>query len=81
MPVPAPSAAFVTETGKSGGRWKNVWVPVVPVNGEYHQQIVSLLKSGGGDYRECIDWAVQRLRDNEEDDDEEIVLLAASQRA
>jgi hypothetical protein len=38
-----------------------------------------LLKSGGGDYRECIDWAVQRLRDNEEDDDEEIVLLAASQ--
>jgi hypothetical protein len=37
-----------------------------------------LLKSGGGDYHECIQWAVDRLRRNEEGDDEEIVLLAAS---
>jgi hypothetical protein len=37
-----------------------------------------LLKSGGGDYHECIQWARQRLRDNDEGDDEEIVLLAAS---
>jgi hypothetical protein len=37
------NSAFVTETGKSGGRWKNVWVPVVPVDGEYRDQIASLL--------------------------------------
>jgi hypothetical protein len=37
-----------------------------------------LLKSGGGDYHDCIQWARQRLRDNDEGDDEEIVLLAAS---
>jgi hypothetical protein len=37
-----------------------------------------LLKSGGGDYHECIHWALERLRDNEEDEDEEIALLAAS---
>lgn len=43
------------------------------------EQSYFLLKSGGGDYRECIDWAMQRLRANEEGDDEEIVLLAASQ--
>ena len=37
-----------------------------------------LLKSGGGDYHECVQWAVDRLRQNEEGDDEDIVLLAAS---
>jgi hypothetical protein len=37
-----------------------------------------LLKSGGGDYHECVQWAVDRLRRNEEGDDEEIVMLAAS---
>jgi hypothetical protein len=37
-----------------------------------------LLKSGGGDYHECIQWALDRLRGNEEGDDEDIVLLAAS---
>jgi hypothetical protein len=37
-----------------------------------------LLKSGGGDYRECIEWALDRLRRDEEDDDTDIVMLAAS---
>ncbi|HEU5137259.1 MAG TPA: hypothetical protein VFU13_19070 [Steroidobacteraceae bacterium] len=37
-----------------------------------------LLKSGGGDYRECIEWALDRLRRDEEDDDTDIALLAAS---
>ncbi len=37
-----------------------------------------LLKSGGGDYRECIEWALERLRRDEEDDDTDIALLAAS---
>ena len=37
-----------------------------------------LLKSGSGDYHECIQWAVDRLRRTEEDDDEDIVMLAAS---
>jgi hypothetical protein len=41
------NSAFVTETGKSGGRWKNVWVPVMPVDGEYRDQIASLIKSSG----------------------------------
>jgi hypothetical protein len=36
-----------------------------------------LLKSGGGDYHECVQWALDRLRGNEEGDDEDIVLLAA----
>jgi hypothetical protein len=37
-----------------------------------------LLKSGGGDYRECVEWALDRLRQDEEDDDTDIVMLAAS---
>ena len=37
-----------------------------------------LLKSGGGDYRECIEWALDRLRRDEEGDDTDIVMLAAS---
>ncbi|HEV7608971.1 MAG TPA: hypothetical protein VGO61_16630 [Steroidobacteraceae bacterium] len=38
-----------------------------------------LLKSGGGDYRECIEWALDRLRRDEEGDDTDIVFLAASE--
>jgi len=37
-----------------------------------------LLKAGGGDYRECVEWALERLRRDEEGDDTDIVLLAAS---
>jgi len=37
-----------------------------------------LLKSGGGDFRECVEWALERLRRDEEDDDTDIVMLAAS---
>ena len=37
-----------------------------------------LLKSGGGDYRECVEWALDRLRRDEEGDDTDIVMLAAS---
>ena len=37
-----------------------------------------LVKSGGGDYHECIEWALDRLRRDEEGDDTDIVLLAAS---
>lgn len=37
-----------------------------------------LLKSGGGDFRECVEWALERLRRDEEDDDTDIILLAAS---
>jgi hypothetical protein len=38
-----------------------------------------LLKSGGGDYRDCIEWALDRLRRDEEGDDTDIVFLAASE--
>lgn len=38
-----------------------------------------LLKSGGGDFRECVEWALERLRRDEEGDDTDIVLLAASE--
>lgn len=38
-----------------------------------------MLKSGGGDHHECVQWALQCLRDNEEGDDTEIVMLAASE--
>jgi hypothetical protein len=38
-----------------------------------------LLKSGGGDYRECVEWALDRLRRDEEDDDTDIVMLASSE--
>ena len=37
-----------------------------------------LLKSGGGDFRECVEWALERLRRDEEGDDTDIVMLAAS---
>jgi len=38
-----------------------------------------LLKSGGGDYRDCIEWALDRLRRDEEGDDTDIVFLAAAE--
>ncbi len=37
-----------------------------------------LVKSGGGDFQECIDWALDRLRNDEEGNDTDIVLLASS---
>jgi len=37
-----------------------------------------LARSVGGDYRDCIDWAVERLRRNEEGDDSDVIMLAAS---
>ena len=37
-----------------------------------------LVKSGGGDFQECIDWALDRLRNDEENDDTDIVMLASS---
>jgi hypothetical protein len=38
-----------------------------------------LARSAGGDYRDCIDWALERLRRNEEGDDSDVILLAASE--
>lgn len=38
-----------------------------------------LARSAGGDYRDCIDWALERLKRNEEDDDADVILLAASE--
>jgi hypothetical protein len=38
-----------------------------------------LARSAGGDYRDCIDWALERLRRNEEDNDNEVIMLAASE--
>jgi len=37
-----------------------------------------LLKSGGGDFRDCVEWALERLRRDEEAGDTDIVMLAAS---
>jgi hypothetical protein len=37
-----------------------------------------LAKAGRGDFHACVDWAVDRVCQNEEGDDEEIVLLAAA---
>jgi hypothetical protein len=37
-----------------------------------------LAKSGGGDYRECIDWALERMRGHEAEKDDEIALLATT---
>jgi hypothetical protein len=37
-----------------------------------------LLKAGGGDFRECVEWAQERLRRDEEGGDTDIVLLAVS---
>lgn len=36
-----------------------------------------LARSAGGDYRDCIDWALERLRRNEEADDSDVIMLAA----
>jgi hypothetical protein len=38
-----------------------------------------LARSAGGDYRDCIDWALERLRRNEEADDADVIMLAASE--
>jgi hypothetical protein len=37
-----------------------------------------LLKVGFGDFHACIDWAIERLQQDQEGDDLEIVLLAAA---
>ena len=39
--------AYVYQSSKKGGDWKNVWVPVVPVGGEYHKKILSMVKPDG----------------------------------
>jgi hypothetical protein len=36
-----------------------------------------LARSAGGDYRDCIDWACERLLRNEEGDDPDVFMLAA----
>ena len=41
-------SAFVYETGKSGGAWRSVWVPVVPVDGDYHKKVVAMIERSGG---------------------------------
>jgi hypothetical protein len=41
------NSSFVTETGKSGGRWKNVWVPVVPLGGDYEKQLLAMARPDG----------------------------------
>ena len=41
------SPAFVYETGKSGANWRTVWVPVVPMDGAYHQQVLKMVKPDG----------------------------------
>jgi hypothetical protein len=38
-----------------------------------------LARSASGSYRDCIDWAVERLRRNEENDDADVILLAVSE--
>lgn len=48
-------------------------ISIIELEHSYH-----LLKSGGGDWHECIDWAAERLRSHEESGDEEIALLAAT---
>lgn len=42
------------------------------------EQEYFLLKVGVGNLHACIDWAIERLRQNQEGDDREIVLLAAA---
>jgi hypothetical protein len=42
------------------------------------EQSYHLMKSGGGDYRECIRWARERLREEEDGNDEQIVMLATA---
>ena len=39
--------AYVYQANKKGGAWKNVWVPVVPVGGDYHKKILSMVKPDG----------------------------------
>jgi hypothetical protein len=41
-------SGIVTETGKRGTAWKNVWVPVVPFGGEYHKQVLATLDTATG---------------------------------
>lgn len=40
------SLSYVYEE-KSAGNWSKVWVPAVPVDGEYHQQLLSQLDDQG----------------------------------
>ena len=39
--------AYVYQAKKGGGPWKNVWVPVVPVGGDYHKKILGMVKPDG----------------------------------
>jgi hypothetical protein len=40
--------SFVYEAKKNNPTWNKIWVPVVPSNGEYIQQIQKMLIEGGG---------------------------------
>jgi hypothetical protein len=39
--------AYVYQAKKGGGAWNNVWIPAVPLGGEYHQKLLSMLKPDG----------------------------------
>lgn len=38
--------AFVYEGQEGGKTWTNVWVPVVPLGGEFHQEVLKLVAEG-----------------------------------
>jgi hypothetical protein len=40
--------SFVYEAKKNGTTWNKVWVPVVPMDGEYVQQIREMIQKNGG---------------------------------
>ena len=41
------TGAICIQEGKNGGKWQNVWVPAVPLNGAYHQKLVESIGADG----------------------------------
>ena len=39
--------SFVYQAKKTDQRWNTVWVPVVPVNGEFHREVLAMLTPDG----------------------------------
>lgn len=47
-------------------------------NIEQLQQLHFKVRAGDADWRDCVDWAIERLRKDEEGDDLDVVMLAAA---
>jgi hypothetical protein len=49
-----PTGIFVYEEKRRGGDWEKVWVPVLPLGGEWHQKVLAIYEEHGEENLEDV---------------------------